>query len=186
MRHLSERALVTAARRGEADAFDELLRRHQEAVYRVALGFTGARDAALDVAQLVFLKAWTNLAAFREEASVRTWLLRIAANESLTWLKRRSREAPRSLDLDVVADVAATGTDAERALIAKDNAARLHCLIAHLGERQRTAIVLRYFEGSSIDEIAAAIGSSADVVRNALYRAHQKLYALWRERHELP
>ena len=90
--------LVEAFRRGEPGAFEAIVRAHQDRVHSFCARMLSDREDALDAAQEVFLSAWRNLAGFRGEAALSTWLLRIAANRCLNRIRRRKslseREAP--------------------------------------------------------------------------------------------
>src|ERR1700704_4928227 len=94
----SERSLITAARRGNRDAIDELLRRYQAALYRVAFGITGSPADALDVVQDVFLKVFQHF-QYDGRSKFQTWLYRVTANEALNWRKRERLDEP-PLDLE--------------------------------------------------------------------------------------
>jgi RNA polymerase sigma-70 factor (ECF subfamily) len=92
-------SLVHNAKRGNVDAFEELIRRHTEMILRVATHITTSREDAEDVAQEAFLKAFQNLKFFEERARFSTWLTKIAINESLIKLRRR-RASMVSIDED--------------------------------------------------------------------------------------
>src|SRR5438445_13025593 len=87
-----ELTLVQAAKRGDDSAFEELVRRYDRHVFRLAQHITQKREDAEDVVQEAFLKAYGNLAQFHEQPKRYTWLVRIAANEALMKLRRRRPE----------------------------------------------------------------------------------------------
>ena len=97
----SDEELAGAARAGDSAAFDELMRRHERLVYRLAWSFARDREAALDLTQAAFLKAWRGLEGFRGDSGFKTWLLRIARNEALN---RAQRQAPLDLAGELDAD----------------------------------------------------------------------------------
>lgn len=179
MDRATEDQLISAAAARDGHAFDALMRANQEAVYRCAYAFCGSREEALDTTQTVFLKALKSIGSFQRLSSFRTWLLRIATNELLNDSRRRSRRGA-IVPIDGI-DLGDAAPDPERELISKDQLARLRSLLDRLGPTQRMVILLRHFEGCSLDEIAVILGSSRDVVKNALYRAHLNLHALWKE-----
>ncbi len=93
-----EMQLVRRAKRGDDAAFEELVRRYDRNVFRIAQHITQNREDAEDVVQEAFLKAYGNLAKFQEQSKFYTWLVRIAVNEALMKLRRRKPERTVSLD----------------------------------------------------------------------------------------
>ncbi len=93
-----EMQLVRRAKRGDDSAFEELVRRYDRNVFRIAQHITQNREDAEDVVQEAFLKAYGNLAKFQEQSKFYTWLVRIAFNESLMKLRRIKPERRVSLD----------------------------------------------------------------------------------------
>jgi len=96
-----ELALVQAAKGGEVGAFEELVRRYDRNVFRIAQHITQNREDAEDVVQDAFLKAYSNLDQFQGQSKFYTWLVRIAVNEALMKLRRRRPERTVSLDEEV-------------------------------------------------------------------------------------
>src|SRR6202023_802126 len=96
-----ELSLVRAAKQGDDAAFEELVRRYDRNVFRIAQHITQNREDAEDVVQEAFLKAYGNLAKFQEQSKFYTWLVRIAVNEALMKLRRRKPERTVSLDEDI-------------------------------------------------------------------------------------
>src|SRR6201981_1924793 len=96
-----ELALVQAAKAGDVSAFEELVRRYDRNVFRIAQHITHNREDAEDVVQDAFLKAYENLPQFQGQSKFYTWLVRIAVNEALMKLRRRRPERMVSLDEDV-------------------------------------------------------------------------------------
>src|SRR5512140_2359811 len=96
-----ELALVQAAKNGDVSAFEELVRRYDRNVFRIAQHITQNREDAEDVVQDAFLKAYGNLGQFQGQSKFYTWLVRIAVNEALMRLRRRRPERMVSLDEDI-------------------------------------------------------------------------------------
>src|SRR5574337_578492 len=96
-----ELALVTAAKQGDVGAFEDLVRRYDRNVFRIAQHITQNREDAEDVVQDAFLKSYENLKNFQEQSKFYTWLVRIAVNEALMRLRRRRPERMVSLDEEV-------------------------------------------------------------------------------------
>src|SRR5215831_13612461 len=96
-----ELALVEAAKAGDVGAFEQLVRRYDRNVFRIAQHITQNREDAEDVVQDAFLKSYQNLERFQEQSKFYTWLVRIAVNESLMKLRKRRTAKTVSLDEDV-------------------------------------------------------------------------------------
>src|ERR1700720_1021380 len=96
-----ELALVRQAKQGDDSAFEELVRRYDRNVFRIAQHITQNREDAEDVVQEAFLKAYRNLEKFQEQSKFYTWLVRIAVNEALMTSRRRKPERTVSLDEEV-------------------------------------------------------------------------------------
>jgi RNA polymerase sigma-70 factor (ECF subfamily) len=176
----SDRELLAEIAAGSDLAFDRLMRRYRRLVYRVAYGFTGDQESALDVMQETFLKVHTRLASFRGEGQLKNWIVRIAANEAMNW-KRSSLRFPTSELDESVYSRPDTHDERDRAIGVEHALTRS---LAGLDPRQRLAIVLRYFGERSTREIAASLECSEGTARNVLFRGLQKLRAKMTESQE--
>jgi RNA polymerase sigma-70 factor (ECF subfamily) len=168
----SDRDLVTEILAGSNVAFERLMRRYGRLVHRIAHGFTGDRESAMDVAQDTFLKVHARLREWREDGELRNWIARIAANEGLNW--SRSRRRHPTCDLDESVFVRSDPPQEER-LLEREAREALHRSLSALSPRQRLAVVLRYFQEMSPREIGAALECSEGTARNILFRSLQKL-----------
>jgi RNA polymerase sigma-70 factor (ECF subfamily) len=155
---------------------DELVSRHYTSVFRVAVGILGDEDAAADVSQEAFLKAFRGLNNFREEASFRTWLLTITANEARGLLRKVGRR--KELDLETAGPVAAEGATAEESLVVGEEAEKVRALLDQLPGKQREAVILRVFEGLSFREVGKIIGSSEGAARVNFHHGIRRLREL--------
>ena len=160
---LLDEELVARARAGKLEAMDELVSRHHGSVYRVALGILRDEDGAADVAQETFLKAFRGLKGFRGDASFKTWLLTIAANEARGVLRKAGRR--QELALETAGAVASTDASAADAMERAEDVGRVKELLGELPEKQKQAVTLRIFEELSFREIGAVIGSSEGAAR---------------------
>jgi len=151
-------AIVERFRAGERRAFDELVRRHQRSLWRVARRYVKNDADAADVAQQAFVRAFRALDGFRGAASVRSWLYRIAINLSLNHVRDHAREIVE----EEVPDAGVGATGAQR-IIADEEAARLRTAIAELPPKQRMVLELRVFDDLSFREVAEL----ADCTENA-------------------
>ena len=170
-----ESALVERARRGDHNAYGELVTRYQAVAARVAYVITASAADAEDVAQDAFVKAYYALDRFREGAPFRPWLLRIVANEA----KNRRVAAGRrpTVALTAAADRASgeTALSPEDAAVAADLRSGLLAAIARLREEDRLALTYRYFFELSEGEMAAALGVARGTVKSRLHRAMGRL-----------
>jgi RNA polymerase sigma-70 factor (ECF subfamily) len=154
-------ALVPRARAGDREALDELLARHQAGAYRVALTVLGNEADAQDAAQEGLVRALRGLNGFRGDASFRTWLFAIVANEARSLVRRRLRRRETPLE----ADVPGHGRAADERAALRDEAARAREMLSRLPEKQRLAVQLRVDEGLSFREVGEVIGSSEGAAR---------------------
>ncbi len=160
---LPDEELVDRARNGDSGAMDQLVIRHHASAFRIALGILRDEDGAADVTQDAFLKAFRALDGFRGDASFRTWLLTITANEARGALRKLGRR--KETGLEAAGPVAVSQETAEVALLKAEEAERVKTLLEDLPEKQRQAVTLRIFEGMSFKEVGALIGSSEGAAR---------------------
>lgn len=175
-----------AGQGGAEGAFALLLEENQRLVYSVALRLTGNAAAAEDITQETFLAAWKNLKGFRGESSLKTWLLRIAANKARSywrWKKLRtwfSLSAPANGDEEGPALEDLLPDDPrerpEQAAQAAELERRVQAAISALPPRQREVAALRA-QGLSGAEIAAALGMAEGTVKAHWFEARKKLEA---------
>jgi RNA polymerase sigma-70 factor (ECF subfamily) len=168
-----ELALVQAAKRGDDSAFEELVRRYDRNVFRIAQHITQNREDAEDVVQEAFLKAYGNLAQFQEQSKFYTWLVRIAVNEALMKLRRRKPERTVSLDEEIKTEddslpreIADWSPNPEQQYNQSELREILSKTIQGLPPGFRTVFVLRDVEGLSTEETAATLNSSVEMATN--------------------
>lgn len=177
-----ELALVQAAKAGEVAAFEELVKRYDRNVFRIAQHITQNREDAEDVVQDAFLKAYSNLAQFQGQSKFYTWLVRIAVNEALMKLRRRRPERMVSLDEEVKTEddslpreVADWSPNPEQQYTQAELRDILTRTIQGLPASFRTVFVLRDVEGLSTEETAEALDLSVPAVKSRLLRARLQL-----------
>jgi len=165
--------LVRAGQAGVASALEQLVARHQRALYVLCRGVLVSAEDAEDAVQETFLRAFRALDTFQGGAAFRTWLYRIALNVCLQWKASRPPTEPWEEDArSIPSDSPSPETLALRRL-------RISEALRSLLPRHRALLLLRELEGWSIPEIAAALGWNEKRVRNELYRARLAL-ADWR------
>ncbi len=178
--HNSDTELIAQIRKGTETAFDDLMQRYREPVYRTAYSFAREKESALDITQNVFIKVYRNLDRFRGDSQVKTWIMRIAMNESTNWLRSNRRHSGHS-ELDQIPALPANEISAEDELLARDNHTALLRSLYQLNSRYRLAVVLRYFENYSMREIAAVLDTSEGTVKSMIFRSLQKLKTILAE-----
>jgi RNA polymerase sigma-70 factor (ECF subfamily) len=177
-----ELSLVKAAKAGSIEAFEQLIRRYDRNVFRIAQHITQNREDAEDVVQDAFLKAFQNLQGFQEQSRFYTWLVRIAVNEALMKLRKRRTGKIVSLDEDVQTEedsvpreVADWSPNPEQLYNQAELKDILEKTIQGLPAGFRTVFVLRDVEGLSTEETAEALNLSIPAVKSRLLRARLQL-----------
>lgn len=175
-RPLTEHELVELARRGDADAFGELVRVHEEIAFRTAVLITGNAADAQDAAQDGFVKAYRGLSRFRAGEPLRPWLLTIVANEARNL--RRSGGRRTALALRAAGEERSSGEAAPSpgaALLAGERRTALLGALGRLRGPDRVVIGCRYLLELSEAETAAALGVAHGTVKSRLSRALERL-----------
>ncbi len=167
--------LVGKARDGDLDAFGDLVSRHQHRLVhflRMMMSSAGDREAAEDVAQEAFLRAFRSLGQFRGQSTFKTWLYQIATNVARTQVTRR-RNRKEEQEPETRPDVP-SGENVERRIIAHD---QLRRALADLPDDWREAVLLRDIEGLEYREIAEVLGIPMGTVESRIFRGRQRLKA---------
>jgi RNA polymerase sigma-70 factor (ECF subfamily) len=165
---VSERDLLERFRKGDPSAFDAIVAAHRLAVYRVARRLLGSHDAADEATQETFVRAWRSLHGFREDARLRTWLIRIALNVSRTVGAGRGREA---VAVEAIGDPEGSGQTPEAAAVRRDSGRRVRRAVATLPPRQREVVALKVFSDMTYEDVAAAMGLTVGAVKAHFHQA---------------
>jgi RNA polymerase sigma-70 factor, ECF subfamily len=180
---LNDVLAVSKARSGDTDAFRVLVERHSRSLFRLAFRMTGNQQDAEDVVQESFLRAYKQLAKFDERASFGTWLYRIAANCSLDLVRSRKRRnehiAPPPENVaeveDPVVSLPSTAPNPERMALSSEVRERVALAMRDLSPTERTAFVLRHFEGMCMEEVGRVLECQPGAAKHSVFRAVQKL-----------
>jgi len=186
---LEERALIRAAQRGDRAAFEQLVRRYENQVLRLAWQLVRSEEEARDLYQEAFLKIYRSLHRFRFESRFSTWIYRIVMNVCLDHLRRtarrKERQAPETEEgqPEFFHNVAEErpGLNPERHLRGKEIARRLETALARLSPRERLVFELKHYHGMKLRAIGEHCGTSEETAKNSLFRATQKLRAELKE-----
>jgi RNA polymerase sigma-70 factor (ECF subfamily) len=174
--------LVHASKNGDIAAFEQLVKKYDRKLLRIAQSVTHNREDSQDAVQEAFLKAYQNLAEFREDSRFSTWLIRITLNQSLMKLRRRNTTKEVSLDGDLQADgdmlprdVVDWTPNPEELYWASELRDILTKTLEELPPISRTVFVLRDIEGLSIDQTAVVLNLSHSAVKARLWRVRLQL-----------
>ena len=183
-----DRELVRRAQAEDKEAFEELIRRHQNRVFAVASGILHRREDVEDISQQVFVKAYFSLKRFDQRAAFSTWLYKITVNECWDMLrKRKVRPLVYESDLSeeqakqVVASDHGSGSrpDISETLAAREQVA---LLLEGLDERDRLMLILKEVEGFAIEEIGEMLQLNSNTVKVRLFRARKKIVSRFGKR----
>jgi RNA polymerase sigma-70 factor (ECF subfamily) len=177
----SDLAVVARVKAGDHDAFRHLVERHSRSVFRLAYRLTGREEDADDVVQETFLRVFRQLAQFESRSSFGTWLYRITVNCAHDLMRQRPRAGSRtSLDdpehgvaLQLADESAAA--DPMRELTRRQIDARVQAAMRELSEQERSAFVMRHYEGLSIEEIGRVLDLRTSAAKHSIFRAVKKL-----------
>ena len=169
----SDMALVRRALAREADAFRIIIKTHNQRLYRIARGVVRNNAEAEDIVQEAYLRAFANLAAFRGDASLATWLTRIVINEALGRLRKRKRNVPmpENLEAQIIRFPLNPSDDPERTMAQRQILGLVERATDSLPDVYRTVFVARVIEGLSMEETAALLNIKPETVKTRLHRA---------------
>ena len=161
--------------KGRRTVFEWLVKQHKEQVYYFIRRMVLNHDDADDVTQQTFLKAWKGLEKFRGESKLSTWLIRIAHNESITFINNRKKLAgisfdyiAESLDRTLEADILYDGDEIQR---------KLQVAIAQLPDKQKAVFIMRYYDEMPYAEMSEITGTSVGALKASYHHAVQKIEA---------
>lgn len=183
----AENTLVGAARGGDREAAEELLVRHQVAVYRVCRSLLPREDDVQAAVQETFLRALRSLSRFSGQGSFASWIVAIAVNLCRDRLRRRRLvpfvplETPDDDRLDPIARITAGDPGPERVAMARQAAALVRREVRRLPGRQREVFTLRFFADLDLESIAAVLGVDVGTVKTHLHRAVHRVRAVVEE-----
>jgi RNA polymerase sigma-70 factor (ECF subfamily) len=177
-------ALIRAAQRGDQDAFEQLVRAHDQSVLRLAMNLLRSPEDARDVYQEAFLRVYKNLDTYRFDCSFPTWLYRIVTNICLDHLRKRKvrKEEPSvvetgdgPLDRMDSFEEEAPHADPERTAWNKELKAKIDGALEDLTPRERMVFELRHYQGMRLRSIGETLGTTEEAAKNCLFRATQKM-----------
>ena len=169
---IEDRELVRRVLAGQTDDFRLLVERHQQSIFRFALGLLGDREEAQDVTQEAFLAAYANLSGYDSSRAVfSTWLFTIARNRCINWLKRNR-------PIELLNPDAILGHESADPVGRQELSQQLDHALASLPVEQRSAFVLAEIEELPYAEIARIAQTSLGTIKSRIHRAKQRLQTL--------
>ena len=178
----AENEVIGRVLAGDRDAYSDLVSKHYQFAFRIAFRITGDASDAEEAAQETFLRAYTRLSTFRQDASFSTWVNRIAMNTAINLVERRKRDlnhlgqtAVSTDGTDPLLKVADGRAGPERLLLDGEAASLREAAMATLTPMERTAFTLRHMEDVPLAEIAEALRVPPNSVKQAVFRAVGKL-----------
>ena len=167
--------LVTRAKSGDREAFDELVKATYADTYTLALRLTGNEEDARDVVQDAYLRAYKGLAKFRGDAQFSTWLYRITANCAATALGKRNRHRHEDIDDQYALSDESPDVNPEDQADASLLRDKVSAALAHLPPKLRAVVVLRDVYDLPHEQIAEELGISESAAKVRLHRARRQL-----------
>lgn len=183
-----DEGLIARLRAGEMSAFEELVGEYQPLVYALTLRILGNVEDARDATQETFLKIFRHFAHFRGEASLKTWICRVAINQAHTsdrWWRRRRRDVTDSLDLSTdepsrlgtltAATLADESASPESQTLSRERCREIQRALGEVKKDFRIAVILRDIEGMTYEEIACILEISTGTVKSRIARGREML-----------
>ena len=180
-------SLIRAAQRGDQEAFEQLVRAHDQSVLRLAMNLLRSPEDARDVYQEAFLRVYRNLDSFRFDCSFHTWLYRIVTNICLDQLRKRKVRKEESavvetsdgpVDRMEVFEEEAAHANPERTLWNRELQQRIENALGDLTPRERMVFELRHYQGLRLRNIGDVLGTTEEAAKNCLFRATRKMRAV--------
>jgi RNA polymerase sigma-70 factor (ECF subfamily) len=178
----SSEDLMARIAKGDNDAFEILVNRHQTSVLNLIYRFIGDRTQAKDLAQEVFIRVWQSAKTYKPKAKFTTWIYRITANLCFNelksarrkkWLQFRRSEADQEVQAEE--DFPNSSPSPEDLLLAKEHSRQISEALQSLPDNQRMALVLKRYDDLSYEEIGRIMGCSVSAVESLLVRAKRNI-----------
>jgi RNA polymerase sigma-70 factor, ECF subfamily len=180
----SETELIMQAQRGDMNAFEQLVQRHDKRVLTIAAGYVHSADDAKDIYQEVFLRVYKGLSKFQYKSEFSTWIYRITTNVCLSHRSRRKRNLHASLDQSVndedgqphaLKDTLPDSMSADQQTHDAEIALRVEQALKTLSPRQRMVFTMKHYEGYKLREIAEMMKCNEGTVKKYLFEATARL-----------
>jgi RNA polymerase sigma-70 factor, ECF subfamily len=181
---INETELIMQAQRGDMNAFEQLVQRHDKRVFTIAAGYVHSADDAKDIYQEVFLRVYKGLSKFQYKSEFSTWIYRITTNVCLSHRSRRKRNLHTSLDQSVndedgqphaLKDTLPDSMSADQQTHDAEIALRVEQALKTLSPRQRMVFTMKHYEGYKLREIAEMMKCNEGTVKKYLFEATARM-----------
>ena len=170
----TDEELVARCQAGDAESFNDLIRRWERPIFALAYRTIGHEDDARDVVQEAFLRAFRGIRSFKGEARFSSWLYRITLNLCRDWIRRQRRapvvQPPEGVDATELADRLEAGEALEEQVARRDLSRIVAKAMDTLSDEQRSAVILKEYHGLTFQEIADVQGVPLSTVKTRLYQ----------------
>ncbi|HVZ39488.1 MAG TPA: sigma-70 family RNA polymerase sigma factor [Candidatus Kapabacteria bacterium] len=182
MVELDDKQLLDLYRAGEVDRmFNEMVRRYHSRIYWAARRMVKSHEDADDIAQDVFVRAYSALPNFRGDSGIYTWLYRIAINLSINHL--RKQKVRRLLDITDYIPFLGKDADQDKGMIHDENVSLIEKAIETLPEKQRAVFIMRYYDEMPYEQISAILGTTVGGLKANFHHAVRKVAAYVKANH---
>lgn len=182
MVELEDKELLELYNSGQKErVFNELVRRYQKRIYWVARRMVKRHEDADDIAQDVFVKAYSALENFRGDSNIYTWLYRIAVNLSINHI--RKQKVRNAVDIDDYLPFLSKDADQDSSLMRRENVSLIEEAIETLPEKQRAVFIMRYYDEMPYEQISAILGTTVGGLKANFHHAVKKVGAYLKEHH---
>lgn len=169
--HEVHNQIIQQAIKGDKNAFKDIVLHYSTAINRLAFRYTACAQAADDIAQETFIKAFKAIGKYKKTAKLSTWLTRIATNTSIDYL-RKNKQQKLTEPLETHETIPSTDMEAGNSL---DLNRQLQHALNELTENERLAFTMKHYQGCSIEETAQMLNINSNACKQTLFRAVQKL-----------
>jgi len=168
-----EQQLVEFSKKGDLKAFEELIRRYQEVVYRFLFHFTGNPEDAKDISQETFLMLFRKLALYNSSQPFSSWLITIARNLAISFHRKRS---PTPIDPEAIAEAIkdfSSGPESE--MLSRESCQEIHFALQELPAQSREVLVMRYLLDIPLQQIAEMLNIPEGTAKSRIFKARNEL-----------
>jgi len=171
----SDESLMLRVAKDNLDAYETLVARHQNRIYRMAYHMLGNREDAWDASQEIFLKVYNARKSYVQNAKFTTWLYRIANNAVIDKIRQNKRTSKFMAVDELLVEPSSKERSPQAMLSLTDNNEQLSGALLRLSERQRSMVIMKYYEGCSIKEIADLFDCATGTVKATLFQSLRNL-----------
>ncbi|MBK8442609.1 MAG: RNA polymerase sigma factor [Sphingobacteriales bacterium] len=171
----------------QSDCFEELYNRYADKIYRKTHSMTQNEEDAKDLSHNIFIKIFTSLSAFKQQASFATWIYRITYNESINFLKKKSRQLVSVLEEEEITDDIEdkSNLDIEKQILYDIKISKLREYLQQITPEERAVLLMKYQDDLGVKDIADTINVSQSAVKMRLLRARNRIYELFQKDKDL-